>query len=360
MTDFPVVAIIVPCYNEEEVLPETARQLKLLLDDLIASGRIAEDSHICFVDDGSEDKTWPMITELRARSRGFGGLKLSRNRGHQNALLAGLLTARGDILISMDADLQDDPRAVYDMLDRAKRGADIIYGVRSARTTDSAGKRLTAQWYYRLLRGLGVEIVIDHADYRLMSRRAIEALRQYKETNLFLRALIPQLGFRTEIVTYERAERFAGTSKYPISKMLALAIEGITSFTTKPLRMVTILGIITSVIAIGLTIWALLTTLVLRTAIPGWASTVVPIYLVLGVQLLSLGVIGEYIGKIYMETKRRPTFQIAEALEPHADEIGSCLANWSVTTMTTEADRVESRFASGETQRCDPDIAVRT
>ncbi len=312
----PVLSIVVPCYNEEEVLPETAQRLDDVLTQLAASGQIDRASHIVFVDDGSSDATWAVISELRRGSPRFGGVKLSRNRGHQNALMAGLLNADGDLVISVDADLQDDLNAIGKMVAAAASGVDIVYGVRSARTTDTALKRNTAQFYYRLLHLLNVEVIYDHADYRLMTRRVIEALRQYQETNLFLRALIPQLGFKTGIVTYARAERFAGTSKYPFRKMLALALEGVTSFSTRPLRLVTCIGFLTSVFALVLTLWALCAALVFRVAIPGWASTVIPIYLICGVQILSLGILGEYIGKIYLETKRRPLFHVAEHLQP--------------------------------------------
>ncbi len=312
----PTLAIVIPCYDEEEVLPETAQRLKRLLDELVTDGCIASDSHVCFVDDGSRDRTWPLIAGLHEHGGGFGGIRLSRNRGHQNALLAGLLAVQGDVIISVDADLQDDLNAMRAMLAAAAGGADIVYGVRSARTTDTPMKRLTAHFYYHMLRWLNVEIVFDHAEFRLLTRRAIEALREFQEFNLFLRALIPQLGFSTSIVTYQRAERYAGTSKYPLRKMLSLAVEGVTSFSTRPLRIVTFLGCGTSLFALAMTAWALVTALIFRAAIPGWASTVIPIYLVCGVQLLSLGVIGEYVGKIYLETKRRPRFIIAETLNP--------------------------------------------
>ncbi len=312
----PLLTVVVPCFNEAEVLPETARRLGSLLDGLIRDGRVAPGSHACFVDDGSTDRTWAVIRGLRAASGRFGGLKLSRNRGHQAALMAGLLEARGDVVVSVDADLQDDLDAIPAMLRAREGGADIVYGVRVDRTADTAAKRISAHLYYRLLRWLKVELVFDHADFRLMTRRVIEALRQYDESNLFLRALIPQLGFDAEVVTYERAERFAGTSKYPLGKMLALALEGVTSFSTRPLRIITALGCVMSVFALGLTAWALLAWLVFAATVPGWASTVIPIYLVCGVQLLSMGVIGEYVGKIYLETKRRPRYHVAEALMP--------------------------------------------
>ncbi len=321
----PVLTIVVPCYNEQEVLPETVRRLGLLLDGLIEAGLAAPGSHACFVDDGSRDGTWTLIQRARDTSDLFGGIRLSRNRGHQNALMAGLLAAGGDVIVSIDADLQDDLDAIGKMLRAAAAGTDIVYGVRSARRSDTVSKRLTAHLYYVLLRTLGVDIVFDHADFRLMTRRAVEALRQYDESNLFLRALIPQLGFKTGIVTYERAERFAGESKYPLGKMLALAIEGITSFSTRPLRMVTILGLAISTLAFFLTCWAVFAAIALHATIPGWASTVVPIYLISGVQLLCVGVIGEYVGKVYLETKRRPRSHISEMLNargavraPHA------------------------------------------
>lgn len=313
----PRLAIVVPCYNEQEVLPETARRLGALLESLAAAGRVAAGSHVCFVDDGSTDRTWAIIRELGAGSAWFGGLRLSRNRGHQNALVAGLMAVEGDLVVSVDADLQDDLQAIHAMLDAAAAGAEIVYGVRSARKFDTGAKRLTAQGYYHMLHRLGVEVVFDHADYRLMSRRVVEELRQYGEANLFLRALIPQLGFQTSIVTYERAERFAGTSKYPFRKMLALALDGVSSFSIRPLRLVTALGAVTSVFALVLTIWALVAALVFQATVPGWASVVIPVYLICGVQLLSLGVIGEYVGKIYLEAKRRPRFHVEEVLSPN-------------------------------------------
>ena len=316
----PTLTIVVPCYNEEEVLPETAKRLDLLLAELIQACRIARRSFVCFVDDGSDDRTWFLIQQFRNSSSRFGGIKLSRNRGHQNALITGLLAARSDLVISIDADLQDDLGAISEMLQAAAAGADIVYGVRSSRDSDTAVKKFTAHLYYNLLRLLGVDIIFDHADFRLMTKRAIEALREYTETNVFLRALIPQLGFRTAIVTYERAERFAGASKYPIGKMLALAFEGITSFSNKPLRMVTILGFAVSILASMLVVWAVFAAAVLKETIPGWASTVIPIYLISGVQLLCIGIIGEYVGKIYLETKRRPRSHIAEMLKPLESE----------------------------------------
>jgi polyisoprenyl-phosphate glycosyltransferase len=317
----PTLTIIVPCFNEQEVLPETSTRLERLLTKLINAGLIAADSSVCFVDDGSTDGTWALIQKLHDSSGRFGGIKLSRNRGHQNALITGLLAAPGDLLITLDADLQDDPNAIYEMLHAATvGGADIVFGVRRSRGRDAALKRLSARLYYRLLQLMKVEVVFDHADYRLMSRRAVEALRQYEETNLFLRALIPELGFKTSVVAYDRDERFAGSSKYSLSMMIRLAIEGVTSFSIQPLRIATVVGLCISIFSIFLTIWALYLRLVLREAIPGWASIVIPIYFIGGVQLLCLGIMGEYIGKIYLETKRRPRAHLAECLEPWAGE----------------------------------------
>ena len=313
----PVLTIVVPCYNEEDVLPETAKRLDLLLVQLIGEQCVSNRSSVCFVDDGSRDRTWAIVEDLRKNSGRVGGIKLSRNRGHQLALMTGLLSAPGDIVISVDADLQDDVNAIRDMLREAASGADIVYGVRRGRDSDTWLKRTTARFYYHLLRMLGVDIVFDHADFRLMTRRALEALRDYEESNVFLRALIPLLGFPSAIVTYDRAERFAGTSKYPIGKMLALAVEGITSFSNRPLRMVTILGLVVSFLASGLVVWAVFAAIVLQQTIPGWASTVIPIYLISGVQLLCVGIIGEYIGKIYLETKRRPRSHISQILQPN-------------------------------------------
>ncbi len=315
----PRLSVVVPCYNEEEALPLTARRLAEKIEDFVACGRVARDSHVCFVDDGSLDATWSIIERL-AREKIFEGVKLSRNCGHQNALMAGLLTVPGDVVVSVDADLQDDLDAIDQMLDAHAKGADIVYGVRARRDADTALKRNTARAYYRLLHWLGVDVVYDHADFRLMSRRAVEALRAYPEANLFLRALVPRLGFRTAQVRYDRNERIAGVSKYPLRRMLALAIEGVTSFSVRPLRLITVTGFAISFVSFLLGAWALVAALFLRMAVPGWASTVIPIYFISGVQMLFLGVIGEYIGKIYLEAKRRPRFLLEEAtFEPAAE-----------------------------------------
>lgn len=306
------ISIVIPCFNEEEVLPETINRLTLLLDELVASSVVSADSHVIFVDDGSRDHTWEIIKEASFRNPFFHGVKLSRNRGHQNALIAGLLNAKGDAVISIDADLQDDIDTIKQMIIAYQNGSDIVYGVRKKRDADTFFKRFTAEAYYRLLERFGVEVIFNHADYRLMSRRAIEALREFSEVNLFLRGIIPQLGFPSTIVYYERVKRFAGESKYPLNKMLAFAWQGITSFSAVPLRMITAIGFLVSLGSFGITLWALFVRLFSEQAVPGWASTVLPIYLLGGIQLLCIGIIGEYLSKIYMETKRRPHFFIEE------------------------------------------------
>ena len=311
----PKLSVVVPCYNEQEVLPETASRLSKIFDGLIEEGQIHSESRIYFVDDGSTDRTWAIVEDLNRNTTRFEGVKLSRNRGHQNALLAGLFHAPGDAILSIDADLQDDLNAINGMLKAHSDGADIVFGVRNDRSSDTHFKRASAQIYYRLLKGMGVEVIYNHADYRLMSRRAVEALRQYPESNLFLRAMIPELGFRTAIVCYERYERFAGVSKYPLQKMIALAVQGVTSFSVQPLRIITLFGFIISIASFLLSAWALIAAVVFHSTIPGWASTVIPIYLICGVQMLCLGVIGEYIGKIYIETKHRPRFLVDTTTE---------------------------------------------
>lgn len=321
----PVLGIVVPCFNEEEVLPETARRLADLLTRLVQAGQVSRLSAVWFVDDGSRDRTWEMIRAMAEEPGSvFRGIKLSRNRGHQAALLAGLMRAEGDALISIDADLQDDLDAIPKMIAAQTQGCDIVYGVRSSRATDTAFKRFTAEAYYVLLRKLGVDLVFNHADYRLMSRRSVESLRQFPESNLFLRGLIPQLGYRSCQVEYARLERYAGSSKYPLGKMLALAWQGVTSFSTAPLRVITVLGMAVSLTSLGLGAWALLIRLTTDEAVPGWASTVVPLFLLSGVQLLSLGMIGEYVAKIFVEAKRRPLYFVeCEAGRPSAAPLGT-------------------------------------
>lgn len=311
-----ILYVVIPCYNEEEMLPITAEALMKKFDGLKAEGRISEKSKVMFVDDGSKDRTWEVIEKLHQVSPMFTGLKLSRNKGHQNALLAGLMTAKeyADILVSMDADLQDDVNAVDGFLDKRAEGCDIVYGVRSSREKDTAFKRNTAQAYYRILERMGVEITYNHADYRLMSKRAVEALAGFREVNLFLRGLVPMVGFKSGIVTYVRNERVAGESKYPLKKMISFAVEGITSLSVKPIRFITTIGIAVFVISLAMLIYFLVTWAVGHT-VQGWASTITSIWAIGGLQLLAIGVIGEYIGKIYLETKARPNFIIETNLE---------------------------------------------
>lgn len=308
----PVVSLVLPCYNEEEVLPETTARLHKLLEDAIGKGEFAQGSAIYYVDDGSRDRTWEMIGEYSQTLPLVSGIKLTRNRGHQNALLCGLMTAPGDVLISLDADLQDDLDAIPRMVQAYREGNEIVFGVRRLRTKDTFFKRFTAESYYKLLAFVGVQIVYNHADYRLMSRRAIETLRDYDETHLFLRALVLQLGYKSTIVEFERAQRFAGESKYPLKKMVGLAWQGITSFTAYPLRMITGAGFVVSIGSLGLAAWALFVRVFTDDALPGWASVVIPTYFLGGVQLLSLGVIGEYLAKVYEASKRRPRFHVDE------------------------------------------------
>lgn len=308
------ISIVVPCYNEEPVLNETAERLLALLARLRTAGKISDESRIYFVDDGSRDATWDIIETLSGDHAPIHGIKLSRNRGHQNALLAGLFTAGGDALISIDADLQDDVDVIEEMVDQYRSGFDIVYGVRRERKTDTPFKRATAEGFYKVMRLLGVDIVYNHADYRLMSRRSIEELKQYPEVNLFLRAMVPLIGFRSTSVYYERAERFAGESKYPLKKMLSFAWDGITSFSVVPLRLITATGFVIFIASILISLWVLGTKLLTDNAVPGWASTVLPIYFIGGIQVFSIGIVGEYIGKMYLETKRRPRFIIEKSI----------------------------------------------
>ena len=311
-----ILYIVVPCYNESEVLPETSRRLKEKLEALMAAGTISRESRVLFVNDGSKDKTWQLIEELHQSSPIFSGVDLSRNRGHQNALLAGLMTAkeRCDMAISMDADLQDDIDAVDAMVEQYYAGCDIVYGVRSSRKKDTFFKRFTAEGFYRLMNSMGAETVFNHADYRLMSRRALEGLAEFKEVNLFLRGIVPMIGYRTGTVEYERGERFAGESKYPLKKMLSFAMEGITSLSVKPIRMITGLGFLVFLVSIAMLIYSIVRWAMGETIL-GWASLICSVWAIGGLILLSLGVIGEYIGKVYLETKERPRFLIREVLE---------------------------------------------
>lgn len=308
------LSIVVPCYNEEEVLRETSTQLLSFVDRLIISSKIDDTSMIYFIDDGSQDNTWDLIETLSKEHKHISGIKLSRNRGHQNAVLAGLFTAKGDAVVSIDADLQDDIEVIEQMVDEYNNGNEIVYGVRNERKTDTMFKRTTAEGFYKLMKIMGVDIVFNHADYRLLSRSVIEYLKDYKEVNLFLRAMIPLIGFKSAKVYYDRAERFAGESKYPLKKMLSFAWDGITSFSVVPLRMITAIGFILFFLSMCLSFWVLGTRMFTDDAIPGWASTVLPIYLISGVQILSIGVAGEYIGKIYLETKQRPRYIIEKEI----------------------------------------------
>ena len=306
----PNLGIVIPCFNEQEVLRETAARMIALLGRMREENLINGQSAIFFVDDGSRDNTWAIIEELLSAHQEINGIKLTRNRGHQEALLCGLMTAPGDILISVDADLQDDLEVIPEMVRHYKNGCEIVYGVRNRRDSDTFFKRVTAEGYYKLMAAMKVDIIFNHADYRLLSRRALDALAEYREVNLFLRGLVRLLGYRSEVVEYDRVERFAGESKYPLRKMLAFAWQGITSFSVAPLRLITTIGFIVSFLSCGLAIWGLLTKVIFNQALPGWASTVVPIYFLGGIQLLSIGVIGEYLAKIYMESKGRPRFHV--------------------------------------------------
>jgi glycosyltransferase involved in cell wall biosynthesis len=303
------LCIVVPCYNEEAVLELSSARLVALLTRLIASDVVGRGSHILFVDDGSRDTTWKMIEALASSSDLVEGLKLSRNHGHQRAVLAGLLEARGDLLVSIDADLQDDLDVIEEMIECAENGAEIVYGVRSRRVRDTAFKRLTAEAFYRFMRKLGVETIVNHADFRLMSRRAVETFRRFGEVNLFLRGMMPMLGFKTAIVQYERMERLAGESKYTLSMMLALALEGVTSLSIRPLRVITLAGLFIALLSVLAGLWAVSLALT-GASVLGWASIVVAIFFLGGLQLAALGVIGEYVGKTYMEAKQRPRYII--------------------------------------------------
>jgi len=315
-SETPVLYIVIPCYNEEEVLPVTAPLFRQKLLDLRAAGKVAETSRVLFVNDGSRDKTWEIISGLAASQPEYEGVCLSRNRGHQNALLAGLMDCRTrcDITISIDCDGQDDINAMDAMVDAYLSGCDVVYGVRSSRETDTAFKRGTAQAFYRLMERMGVETVYNHADYRLMSSRALAALAEFREVNLFLRGMVPLVGFKSTSVYYERHERMAGESHYPLSKMVGLAVDGITSLSIKPIRLVTFFGLAASLVGLIGIIWALVTWAMGHT-VSGWASMVMVICFFGGVQMLSLGVIGEYVGKTYLETKRRPRYIISERTE---------------------------------------------
>lgn len=311
-----ILYLVIPCYNEEEVLPETSRQLLLKMQFMLERGMISDKSRIMFVNDGSKDRTWEIIEGLHASNPIYSGVKLSRNRGHQNALLAGLMTAKekADMVISLDADLQDDVDVIDRMVEEYYAGHDVVYGVRSARKTDTFFKRFTAEGFYKLMAAMGVEIVFNHADYRLMSRRALEGLAQYKEVNLFLRGIVPQIGYPSATVTYERHERFAGESKYPLKKMLAFATDGITSLSIKPIRLITSCGVLIFAVSLLMLLYSVIQHFLGHT-VAGWTSMIVSIWAIGGLQLLAIGIVGEYIGKIYLETKERPKYIIETVLD---------------------------------------------
>lgn len=308
------LAIVVPCFNEEAALPQTVGALLEVLDRLTGAGKISTSSQLCFVDDGSTDRTWTLIEQHAARDPRVHGIKLSRNHGHQKALLAGLMTAKGDAVVSIDADLQDDVAVIERMVDELHAGRHVVLGVRDDRRADSWRKRVFAEAYYHLLRRMGVDVVFNHADFRLLSRRALDTLEEYSEVNLFLRGVIPTIGFPTAIVSYDRKERFAGETKYTLRKMLSLAVEGVTSFSALPLRIIAALGVAIFFGSIALSLWVLGIRFFSDDVVPGWASSVLPMYFLGGVQLLSIGIVGEYVAKIYMETKRRPRFIVEKVI----------------------------------------------
>ncbi len=316
MTGNDILYLVIPCYNEEAVLHETAKQLLAKMNSMFERGMISRKSKILFVNDGSKDRTWEIIEELHAANPIYSGVKLSRNKGHQNALLAGLMTAKekADMDISLDADLQDDVDVIDKMVEKYYEGNDVVYGVRSARDTDTFFKKFTAEGFYKIMQAMGVEIVFNHADYRLMSKRALEGLSEFREVNLFLRGIVPLIGYKSDIVTYERHERFAGESKYPLKKMLAFATDGITSFSIKPIRMITTCGFLIFAVSILMLLYFLVVHFTGRT-VHGWTSTIVSIWAIGGLQLLAIGIVGEYIGKIYLETKARPKYIIETVLD---------------------------------------------
>lgn len=310
MSNAPILYLVIPCYNEEEVLPETLRQIDGKLLRMIEAGTCHPDSRILFVDDGSKDKTWSIIESAFCEYDRVCGVKLAHNRGHQNALFAGLMTAKeyADCAISMDADLQDDIEVLDEFVAKFRDGCDVVYGVRKERKSDTGFKRSTAQGFYRFMHLLGTDVVYNHADYRLMSRRALESLSQYGETNLFLRGIVPDIGYRSDIVYYDRRERFAGKSKYPFKKMLSFAIDGITSFSNKPLTIISNAGIVISLLSVLGLIYALVSKFIFESTVAGWTAIVASIWLLGGIQLFCLGIIGCYIGKVFSEVKHRPKY----------------------------------------------------
>ncbi len=311
----PSLAIVVPCYNEEEMLPKTLATLLALRDRLIAKQKVTIASKIYLVDDGSKDATWRLLSEAANENPALVAIKLSRNKGHQNALYAGLCTTIEDVTVSIDADLQDNPDNIEAMVDEYLKGSEVVYGVRSARTTDTFFKRFTAEGYYHVMKKMGVDLVFNHADFRLLSRRALRALQEYDESNLFLRGIVREIGFKSSVVEYERQAREAGESKYPLKKMLSFAWKGITAFSTAPLRMITVLGLVSGIASFALILWVLGVRLFTQDAVPGWASVLLPLLFIGSVQLICLGIIGEYMSKIYEEVKRRPKYHISDVVK---------------------------------------------
>lgn len=313
--------VVIPCYNEEEVLYETAKRLKEKTDTLISKGKIAENSKIIFVNDGSKDCTWEIIQKLHEDDYLYGGINLTCNKGHQNALLAGLMTVKeyADMVISMDADLQDDIDAMDAMIEKYLNGIDIVYGVRSSRAKDTFFKKASAEVFYKTMKYLGADTVFNHADYRLMSRRAIEGLAEFKEVNLFLRGIIPMIGYPSDFVYYERGKRFAGESKYPLGKMISFAVEGITSLSIRPIRLITVMGFLIFIMSIIMTIYSFVRHF-LGATIVGWTTLMVSVWAIGGLILLALGIVGEYIGKVYLETKERPRFLVEQFLNDREEE----------------------------------------
>ncbi|WP_331526608.1 glycosyltransferase family 2 protein [Kineothrix sp. MB12-C1] len=316
MDDFMknILYVVIPCYNEEDVFPTITERLKIKMQDLIKRDKISTASKVVFVNDGSKDKTWDMIEQLTQKDTLFGGICLSRNKGHQNALLAGLMEVieHADMVITMDADLQDDINAMDEMIERFLAGIDIVYGVRRKRDSDSFFKRVTAEGYYKFMKFMYSDLIFNHADYRLMSRRALEGLSEFKEVNLFLRGIIPMIGYPSDFVYYDRSKRFAGESKYPFGKMLIFAMEGITSLSVKPLRLITFLGIFIFLVSIGILIYSIIRHFIGETIV-GWTTLMVSIWAIGGLILFSIGIVGEYVGKIYLESKGRPRYIIEKS-----------------------------------------------
>ena len=311
-----ILYLVIPCYNEEAVLPETAKRLSEKMKKMIVTNLISKDSKICFVNDGSKDRTWEIIEELHIKNPMIMGIKLSRNEGHQNALIAGLRTAKefADMVISLDADLQDDIEVLDQFVQEYKNGCEVVYGVRNSRKKDTFFKRFTAEGFYKMMKLFGCELVFNHADYRLLGKNALVALEEYKEVNVFLRGIVPMLGFKTSTVMYGRNERFAGESKYPLKKMIAFALEGVTSLSIKPIKMIISIGTLFFGVSICMLVYILIRHFLGQT-VSGWSSLAISIWLIGGLQLLAIGIIGEYIGKVYLETKNRPRYTIEKIIK---------------------------------------------